>query len=152
MSSKVQTSYIDEDWLQRRDGDAKSAMPFVVEGIDLDLRMRNFEFFKLISPFPFDSPKPMHLKATGKIKFQGKVLKPCTIPNGQDFGFESNIPVEIKDKGKADSLVGEVLISGLKLNQLMLAPQLAGSLSMSRECIKVMESIFMPFAPHFSWN
>ncbi|PQM33435.1 uncharacterized protein Pyn_40057 [Prunus yedoensis var. nudiflora] len=84
LSSKVQTSYTDEDWLRRRDADAKSAMPFVVEGIDLDLRMRSFEFFNLVSPYPFDSPKPMHLKATGKIKFQGKVLKPY-IDNGQDF-------------------------------------------------------------------
>ncbi|CAL8996726.1 unnamed protein product [Prunus brigantina] len=137
LSSKVQTSYTDEDWLRRRDADAKSAMPFVVEGIDLDLRMRSFEFFNLVSPYPFDSPKPMHLKATGKIKFQGKVLKPY-IDNGQDFGFERNKqPVEMADKGKTDSLVGEVSISGLKLNQLMLAPQLAGSLSMSRECIKL---------------
>lgn len=118
-------------------------MPFVVEGIDLDLRMRSFEFFNLVSPYPFDSPKPMHLKATGKIKFQGKVLKPY-IDHGQDFGFERNKqPVEMTDKGKTDSLVGEVSISGLKLNQLMLAPQLAGSLSMSRECIKVMQRIFM---------
>ncbi|KAM5566269.1 protein TIC236, chloroplastic [Rosa sericea] len=138
LSSKVLTSYKDKDWLNKRDAETKSAMPFVVEGIDLDLRMRGFEFFSLVSSYPFDSPKPMHLKATGKIKFQGKVLKPFSISNGQEFGSERNKQqVNMTDTGKTDSLVGEVSISGLKLNQLMLAPQLAGSLSISRECIKL---------------
>ncbi|KAM1200742.1 hypothetical protein ACFX2I_016981 [Malus domestica] len=138
LSSKVQTSYTDEVCLHRSDGYAKNAMPFVVEGIELDLRMHNFEFFNWVSPYPFDSPKPMHLKATGKIKFQGKVLKPCSVNNGQDFGLErNNLPVEMTDKEKTESLVGEVSISGLRLNQLMLAPQLAGSLSLSREYVKL---------------
>ncbi|XP_062019839.1 protein TIC236, chloroplastic isoform X2 [Rosa rugosa] len=138
LSSKVLTSYKDKDWLNKRDAETKSAMPFVVEGIDLDLRMRGFEFFSLVSSYPFDSPKPMHLKATGKIKFQGKVLKPFSISNGQEFGSERNKQqVNMTDTGKTNSLVGEVSISGLKLNQLMLAPQLAGSLSISRECIKL---------------
>ncbi|KAB2629418.1 hypothetical protein D8674_034213 [Pyrus ussuriensis x Pyrus communis] len=117
---------------------SKSAMPFVVEGIDLDLRMRSFEFFNVVSPYTFDSPKPMHLKATGKIKFQGKVVKPCSFENGQDFGLDRNkLPVAMTYKEKTDSLVGEVSISGLRLNQLMLAPQLAGSLSLSPEYIKL---------------
>lgn len=151
MSSKVQTSYHDEDWLNKRDADAKSAVPFDVEGIDLDLRMRGFEFFSLVSSYPFDSPKPMHLKATGKIKFQGKVLKP-SISDEQDCGFERNKKFNMTDKGKTDTLAGEVSISGLKLNQLMLAPQLSGSLSISREYIKVMPRFFTLFTSYFPWN
>jgi hypothetical protein len=138
LSTKIQTSYPDEDWLNRKCG-LKSVMPFVVDGVELDLRMRGFEFLNWISSYPFDSPRPMHLKATGRIKFQGKVLKPSSITNDQNFGFEKNKQlVEMSDKGKTDSLVGEVSIAGLKLNQLMLAPQLAGQLSISRESIKVM--------------
>ncbi|XP_050388315.1 protein TIC236, chloroplastic isoform X2 [Argentina anserina] len=143
LSSKIQTSYNDKDLLKKRDAETKSAMPFVVEGINLDLRMRSFEFFSLVSSYPFDSPKPMHLKATGKIKFQGKVLKPFSASNGEESGPERdkqqmNMTNEGKtDTGKTDSLVGEVSISGLKLNQLMLAPQLAGSLSISTEGIKL---------------
>lgn len=105
-------------------------MPFSIDGVELDLRMRGFEFFSLLSSYNFDSPRPTHLKATGKIKFQGKVFKSSSITNMQ--------PVEMRDKGIMDSLVGDILISGLKLNQLVLAPQLAGQLSMSHGCIKVM--------------
>lgn len=137
LCTKVQTSYADEHQLNRKEFSAKGAIPFIVEGVELDLRMRGFEFFSLVSSYLFDSPKPMHLKATGKIKFQGTVLKPC-ITNEHDFSFEENTQhVKVTDKGKTGSLVGNVSISGLKLNQLMLAPQLAGLLSISRDCIKV---------------
>uniref|UniRef100_A0A2N9EEG8 Uncharacterized protein n=1 Tax=Fagus sylvatica TaxID=28930 RepID=A0A2N9EEG8_FAGSY len=138
LTSKIQTSYLDEYWLSRIECGAKSVMPFIVDGLELDLRMRGFEFFSLISSYPFDSPRPTHLKATGRIKFQGNVLKPSSSTNEHNFGFEKNNQlVEMSDKGKTDGLVGEVLISGLKLNQLMLAPQLVGQLSISRECIKL---------------
>jgi len=117
-------------------------MPFIVDGLELDLRMRGFEFFSLISSYPFDSPRPTHLKATGRIKFQGK---PCSSSNEHNLGFEKNKQLlEMSDKGKTDGLVGEVLISGLKLNQLMVAPQLVGQLSISRECIKVISKISTP--------
>ncbi|KAI3923305.1 hypothetical protein MKW98_026898 [Papaver atlanticum] len=41
------------------------------------------------------------------------------------------------DDGEETGPVGEVSISGIKLNQLMIAPQLVGSLSISREKIKL---------------
>ncbi|PON53076.1 hypothetical protein PanWU01x14_204560 [Parasponia andersonii] len=137
LSTKVQTSYCDEYWLQRKDFNAKSAMPFVVEGIELDFRMRGFEFFSLVSSYLSDSPKPVHLKATGRIKFQGKVLKPYSITNEQDLSLENNEQQVRTDEGKRGCLAGEVLISGLKLNQLMLGPQLNGLLSISRDCFKL---------------
>ncbi|EXC20797.1 hypothetical protein L484_007379 [Morus notabilis] len=136
LNTKVQTSYHDEYWLNRKNFSAKSAMPFVVEGIELDLRMRAFEFFSLVSSYPFDSPKPIHLKATGKIKFAGKVLQPSSISNEQVSDLEINKKqVKLTDKGNC--LAGEVHITGLKLNQLMLGPQLAGQLSISRDCFKL---------------
>ncbi|KAL4603693.1 hypothetical protein ACB092_10G142500 [Castanea dentata] len=135
LTTKIQTSYLDEYWLSTTEFDAKRVMPFIVDGLELDLRMRGFEFFSLISSYPFDSPRPTHLKATGRIKFQGK---PCSSTNEHNLGFEKNKQLlEMSDKGKTDGLVGEVLISGLKLNQLMVAPQLVGQLSISRECIKL---------------
>ena len=137
LSTKVQTSYSDDYWLNRKDFNPKSAVPFVVEGIELDLRMRGFEFFSLVSSYPFDSPKPMHLKATGRIKFQGKVLKPCSITNEQVLSLENKKQQVETDEGRTGCLAGEVLISGLKLNQLMLGPQLNGVLSISRDCFKV---------------
>ena len=137
LNTKVKTSYYEEYWLNRKDFLSKNVMPFVVEGIELDLRMRGFEFFSMVSSYPFDSPKPINMKATGRIKFQGKVLKSCSIPNGRDLSLQNHKQeLEITDKGNC--LAGEVMVSGLKLNQLTLAPQLAGLLSISRDSFKVL--------------
>lgn len=121
---KIQTSYPDEYWLSRKDSDARRQV--TIEGVELDLRMRGFEFFSLISSNTFDSPRSMHVKATGKIKFQGKVLQDLTVRDSPTINNE-----------KMRSLVGEVFLTGMKLNQLMLAPQLNGSLSISHENIKL---------------
>uniref|UniRef100_A0A5B7AB30 Translocation and assembly module TamB C-terminal domain-containing protein n=1 Tax=Davidia involucrata TaxID=16924 RepID=A0A5B7AB30_DAVIN len=138
LTTKVQTSYPDEYWLNREEYEMKAPMPLIVEGVELDLRMRGFEFFNLVSSYPFDSLRPMHLKATGRIKFQGKVIKPFSLADEQVFGSEKHIEnVLMKDNGDTHRLVGEASISGLKLNQLMLAPQLVGLLSISHECIKL---------------
>lgn len=124
--SKVLTSYPDENWLFLRECGKVVTMPFSVEGVELDLRMRNFEFFNLVSSYTFDSLRPVHLKATGKIKFQGKVNKNKTLESAQ-----------MEDDEDAKSISGDVSISGLKLNQLMLAPQLAGVLNITSNGIKV---------------
>nr|XP_043627269.1 protein TIC236, chloroplastic [Erigeron canadensis] len=122
--TKVQTSYPDESWINKEEFDVRPAMPVIVEGVELDLRMRGFEFFNVVSSYAFDSLRPIHLKATGRIRFQGKVVKPTTIVDEQDTE-ESKI------------LAGDVSITGLKLNQLLLAPQLAGVLHISPACIKL---------------
>ncbi|KAK3027022.1 hypothetical protein RJ639_041177 [Escallonia herrerae] len=136
--TKVQTSYRDEDWLKRREYDVNAALPVIVEGVDLDLRLRGFEFFSLVSSYAFDNLRPTHLKATGRIKFQGKVIKPFRLTDKQVVESGTNMEnVLMKGNDDAHSLAGEVSISGLKLNQLMLAPQLAGLLHISRGSIKL---------------
>ncbi|CAH8335842.1 unnamed protein product [Eruca vesicaria subsp. sativa] len=128
--TKLDTSYLDQ-CLSHQDFTQGAAMPFVVEGLDLDLRMRNFEFFSLVPSYPFDSPRPTHLKATGRIKFMGKIKRHSTPDDGE---------VESENGEDADaisSLVGEISFSSLKLNQLILAPQLAGRLSVSRDHVKL---------------
>ncbi|KAK9073158.1 hypothetical protein SSX86_007482 [Deinandra increscens subsp. villosa] len=109
--TKVETSYPYENSLNRKE------LAVVIEGVELDLRMRSFEIFNLVSSYAFDSLRPIHLKATGRIKFQGKVVKPAA---------------EV-----SKILAGDVSITGLKLNQLLLAPHLAGQLKMSPACIKL---------------
>ncbi|KAF7817205.1 uncharacterized protein G2W53_031174 [Senna tora] len=133
--TRVQTSYINDFSLEREEFYATKAVPFTIDGVELDLRMHGFEFFSLVSPYTFDSLRRLHLKATGRIKFQGKVLKPKSAANEQSF--EDKHDVQMSEKGSADSLVGDVSISGLKLNQLMLAPQLSGLLRVSPEHIKL---------------
>ncbi|KZV19901.1 hypothetical protein F511_32243 [Dorcoceras hygrometricum] len=137
--SKVSTSYPDENQLNLRECGKKTvAIPFSVEGVELELRMRNFEFFNLVSPYAFDSLRPVHLKATGRIKFQGKVKE--AFPSIDEQVVQSNNTIELPplegDKN-AKNLSGDVSISGLKLNQLMLAPQLAGVFSITSKGIKL---------------
>lgn len=130
--TKFLTKYPHEYLLDQGDCEANVGMPVSVEGVELDLRMRGFEFFSSSVPsFAFDSLRPIHLKATGRVKFQGKVTN-----SEQVLHFEENHrPME----GGNDSptLSGDASISGLKLNQLMVAPQLAGVLSISHLGIKV---------------
>ncbi|XP_075102117.1 protein TIC236, chloroplastic isoform X1 [Nicotiana tabacum] len=136
--SKVLTSYRDDYCLNLRDYHVNAPLPFTVEGVELDLRMRSFEFFSSVSSYALDSPKPVHLKATGRIKFQGKVVKASSIADQHFVHSEKrseDVPVECNDA--TDTLSGEVSISGLKLNQLMLAPQMAGALSITQQGLKL---------------
>lgn len=129
--SKVLTYYPEESWSKEEDYDLKTAKAFIMEGLELDLRMRGFELFNMLSSYPFDSPRPVNLKATGRIKFQGQVTGTlCNTDQSPGDGRNAS------DRN-TDVLVGDVSVSGLKLNQLMLAPQLAGNMSFSRDHIKV---------------
>lgn len=136
---KVLTSYPDEYWLDRENPNVEVSTPLILEGVELDLRMRGFEFFSLASSYSLDSPRPMHLKATGRVKFQGKVVK--TSDTTIDVGgvdLDNNMQgIPKNDYGKRSGLIGEIAISGIKLNQLTLAPQLVGSLSISHENVKL---------------
>ncbi|XP_038973115.1 protein SUBSTANDARD STARCH GRAIN 4, chloroplastic isoform X2 [Phoenix dactylifera] len=137
LHAKVQTSYLDDYWLRKEVKDVKGAVPLVVEGVELDLRMLEFEFASLILSDAFDSPRPLHLKATGKIKFQGKVVKTINYTDDRIYGHEKNMVDPLMMNSDIARLVGDVSFSGLKLNQLLLAPQLAGSLCISREAVKL---------------
>ncbi|KAL9313337.1 hypothetical protein ACSQ67_018789 [Phaseolus vulgaris] len=132
---KVQTSYSDNFSLRREEFNAPRTIPFIVGGVDFDLHMHGFEFFSLVTPYMLDFPRPLILKAAGRVKFQGNLLKPSTTIIKQNF--DKNEKLHMLEKGSSYRLVGEVSISGLKVNQLMLAPQLSGSLSVSPEYIKL---------------
>ncbi|EPS62501.1 hypothetical protein M569_12289, partial [Genlisea aurea] len=133
--SKILTSYADEDWLNWRECSKAVAMPLSVEGVELDLKMRNFEFFNSVSSASFDSLRPLHLKATGRIKFLGKVdEKSLSIGDPPKADMNSTVPLINGEDAK--SISGDISISGLKLNQLMLAPQLAGMLNITSNGIK----------------
>lgn len=115
-------------------------IPFTVEGLELDLRMRGFEFLSSVSSYPFDSPRPVHLKATGRIRFHGEVTE-VNFPVSQQINLDKAADLIAPAAESMRSLVGDVSISGLKLNQLTLAPQLAGPLKISKEYIKVIDII-----------
>jgi hypothetical protein len=132
---KVRTSRSDDISLTREEFCPK-ATPFTFDGIEFDLNMHGFEFFRLVTTYTLDFPKPLLLKVTGRVKFQGKLLEPSCAMLEQNFDKNEEL-LHILENGSAYCLVGEVSISGLKLNQLMLAPQLSGLLRISPECIKV---------------
>ncbi|KAL5716618.1 hypothetical protein ACHQM5_009756 [Ranunculus cassubicifolius] len=135
---KVQTSYPDKYLLNKENPNVEVSVPLIIEGVDMDLRMRGFEFFSLASSYSLDSPRPMHLKATGRVKFQGKVVKSPDTVDASVLDLDKDMAgVQKVDYEGKSSLVGEIAISGIKLNQLMLAPQLVGSLIISHENIKL---------------
>jgi hypothetical protein len=137
LNTRVQTSYIDDYLLIKETYQMKKIMPLVVEGVDLDLRMRGFEFAHIASSIPFDSPRPLHLKASGRVKFQGKIMKSSNTADGNINGvLQSNID-QNKLETNVSKLVGDISLSGIKLNQLMLAPQSTGFLSISRDSVMV---------------
>lgn len=137
MYTKVQTSYRDDYLLHRETTNSQRIVPLTLEGVDLNLRLRDFELASLISSSSFDSPRPLHLKATGKIKFQGKVVKTSKSMDENILNYEGNTSGQHIDDSAIERLFGDVSLSGISLNQLMLAPQLTGSLSISREFVKV---------------
>ncbi|XP_068647537.1 protein TIC236, chloroplastic [Aristolochia californica] len=138
INAKVQASY-PHDWLMREDGNIKILEAMTIEGIELDLRMRGFEFFGMISPYSFDLPRPMHLKATGRVKFHGEVVKvkPSLVDEEEVLLAQKNVLDGQKTDIQKMQLVGEVSLAGIKVNQLMLAPQLAGTLSVSNDNVKL---------------
>uniref|UniRef100_A0A7N0VLC3 Translocation and assembly module TamB C-terminal domain-containing protein n=2 Tax=Kalanchoe fedtschenkoi TaxID=63787 RepID=A0A7N0VLC3_KALFE len=161
--TKVQISCPDDYWFDPEHNTAGKFAPLVVEGVDLDLRMRGFEFFSFISSYSFDFPRPVHLKSSGRIKFHGKVVKHYNTSTEKDAGSSPDAQGSFEEnEGEANSLVGDISISGLKLNQLMLAPQLGGLLRISRECIKLDANgrpdeslsleIMEPLEPHVEGN
>lgn len=112
-------------------------MPLIVEGVDLNLRLRDFELANFIFSSTFDSPRTLHLKATGKFKFQGKVVKTSEGIDDDIIDCKGNGSEQQIVDGDIPSLVGDVSFSGISLNQLMLAPQLTGSLCISHGAVKV---------------
>ncbi|WOL15334.1 hypothetical protein Cni_G24115 [Canna indica] len=137
LHTKVQTSYRDDYLLQRETTNSRGIVPLIVEGVDLNLRLRDFELASFISSTIFDLPRSLHLKATGKIKFQGKVVKAIKKMDVNVLGCNGNSLVQQGADSDIERLVGDVSLSGISLNQLMLAPQLTGSLCISRESIKL---------------
>ncbi|KAG8053184.1 hypothetical protein GUJ93_ZPchr0001g29271 [Zizania palustris] len=135
LNTRIQTSYIDDYLLHKEMYQMKKIMPLVVEGVDLDLRMRGFEFAHVASSIPFDSPRPLHLKASGRFKFQGKVVKYSQLVDEKAYGALQGIIDQSKLERDVSRLVGEISLSGIKLNQLMLAPQSTGFLSVSQDSV-----------------
>lgn len=139
--TKVQTTYPD-DLLQQEDSSTRRRLSFKIEGVDLDLRMRGFEFYDLFSSYSLDSLRPIHLKATGRIKFQGKVVRiePPVTAGIEQMSRGANDLGKEKFGSEKTTLIGDVSLTGIKLNQLILAPQLIGSFSISDGKMKVMQA------------
>ncbi|CAI8599704.1 unnamed protein product [Vicia faba] len=133
---KAQTTNSDDFSHTSEELCAPKVIPFICDKIELDLNMHEFEFFRLVTTYTLDFPRPLLLKATGRVKFQGKLLEPSYTVMEQNFD-ENGQHLHMLEKGSPDCLVGEVSISGLKLNQLVLAPQLSGSLRVSPKYIKL---------------
>ena len=92
--------------------------------------MRGFDFLGLISPNLSGTPlsftsEGVHTKLTGRAKFQGRVVK--SEEESEKMSKEKSMKVETNSQ-EVSGVTGEILLSGLKLNQFLVAPHLSGSM------------------------
>ena len=109
-----------------------AAMP-IVTGLDVDMRLNGFDLMgvhPLCFGETFSPPQSMHMKLFGKIKFNGRVPD---LKTASQKSLQSESPLE----RKLTSMIGEVSLMGLKLNQFMVAANLTGSLDVSPTSLKV---------------
>ncbi|KAG0473321.1 hypothetical protein HPP92_015178 [Vanilla planifolia] len=109
LSTVIRTCYLDNYLWQEEHTQYRQNMHLTIEGIDLDLRMRGFELASLISSTPFNALRPLHLKATGKFKFQGKVARPNCLIDAKI----RNLPL---DELELASLRGAIQRAEIQLN------------------------------------
>ena len=92
--------------------------------------MRGFDFLGLISPNLSGTPlsftsEGVHTKLTGRAKFQGRVVK----SEEESEKMSKGKPMKVETNSQEVSgVTGEILLSGLKLNQFLVAPHLSGSM------------------------
>lgn len=116
-----------------RPSEPKPPVPPTIDGLDMDLRMNGFDVMALHSLKFGDgisSPQATHMKIFGKLKFNGRV--PGVNPASDD-----SIQAESTTTKQLTRMVGDVSLVGLKLNQFLVAPNLAGSLDISPASLKV---------------
>eukprot|EP01018_Ginkgo_biloba_P034766 Gb_34397 [translate_table: standard] len=136
LRTNIQTSYPHVQYLKEESLDFILPVGPDIEGVDVDLRLRGFDILGLTPTSPIGSPQAMHMKLSGRTKFQGHVVKSLrrTVDeNKEDISWPSEF-----DRTKASGLVGEIFLSGIKLNQLLVAPQLTGSLDISPQTFKML--------------
>ncbi|KAF3780354.1 hypothetical protein EJ110_NYTH39403 [Nymphaea thermarum] len=137
---KLLTSYPNELLVdQRRPEHLKNPAPPVIDGVELDLRLRGFDIVNLVSSDLFGTPKPLHVKATGRIKLQGLVTRSPNAVDGKGaLGSKRNMNgTHVVAEQGPSVLIGDVLLSGIRLNQLMIAPHLVGSVNVSQDNMKL---------------
>ncbi|BBN05669.1 hypothetical protein MPTK1_3g15020 [Marchantia polymorpha subsp. ruderalis] len=136
LSSKLHTLHPPIEPNRTRIFEYKPAPPPTIEGLDLDLRLRGFDVMGM-SPVRSPLTPSSHMKVTGKVKFNGHVPKSeYDEAVGSSSGVEANYRPGISGNG-IPGLKGEISLSGVKLNQLLVAPQLNGSLEISPTSFKV---------------
>eukprot|EP00850_Spirogloea_muscicola_P014510 SM000105S13855 [mRNA] locus=s105:52652:63657:- [translate_table: standard] len=113
-----------EDW----DPEAFLSSKPDITGVDLDLKLKSFDVMDLSPPLtgPANplSTNPAHLRLAGSVKLSTKL--------------PSNAVKQ--PTGSFPGLSGNVSLQGFKLNQLLLGPQLAGTLDLSSTGFKMSTS------------
>ncbi|XP_057851125.2 protein SUBSTANDARD STARCH GRAIN 4, chloroplastic isoform X2 [Cryptomeria japonica] len=130
--TKIEIAYPNLLYSENNSSDFKHAFAPDIRSVDADLRLRGFDILGLFPFAPIGSSKPMHMKLTGRTKFEGHVVKSLERSVNEKVAWQDDCVGM-----KASGLVGEVHLSGIKLNQLLVAPQLTGSLDISPQSFKL---------------
>jgi hypothetical protein len=136
--TKIQISYPNGHYLKKESSDLIVAVAPDILGVDADLRLQGFDILSLTPFSPIGSPKPMHMKLTGRAKFHGSVVESLERSVYQNVAVQDEIssPDDF-NRRKASGLVGDVQLSGIKLNQLLVAPNSSGPLAIFPQNFKV---------------
>ncbi|KAI5082263.1 hypothetical protein GOP47_0002006 [Adiantum capillus-veneris] len=130
LSAKIHTAYPTATFERRVKSLDLGPSPPDIEGLDVDLRMRGFDCLGLVSPnlsgiaIP-SATEGIHTKLTGRAKFQGRVVK--LSENVEIMESSRNQKIEAANQ-QGSGVTGEILLSGMKLNQFLVAPHLSGSM------------------------
>lgn len=136
--TKIQISYPNGHYLKEESSDLIVAVAPDILGVDADLRLQGFDILSLTPFSAIGSPKPMHMKLTGRAKFHGSVVE--SLERSVDGNIAVQEEILSSDdflRTKASGLVGDVQLSGIKLNQLLVAPNSSGLLAIFPQNFKL---------------
>ena len=130
VGGRLQTSYPPYAQVRaaRTQAEASAAARPVIEGCDVDLSLNGLELMTYLAPprpQPAAAAQPLRLKLTGRAKFDGRLT------SAPPDGASAPLPAP------PSSFAGNLLLSGVRLNQLSLAPSLAGSLLASADGVQL---------------
>lgn len=136
--TKIQISYPNGHYLKEESSDLIVAVAPDILGVDADLRLQGFDILSLTPFSAIGSPKPMHMKLTGRAKFHGSVVE--SLERSVDGNIAVQEEILSSDdflRTKSSGLVGDVQLSGIKLNQLLVAPNSSGLLAIFPQNFKL---------------
>ncbi|GLJ42697.1 hypothetical protein SUGI_0885230 [Cryptomeria japonica] len=102
--TKIEIAYSNLLYSENNSSDFNLAFTPDIRSVDADLRLRGFDILGLFPFAPIGSSKPMHMKLTGRTKFEGHVVKSLERSVNEKVAWQDDCVGM-----KASGLVGELV-------------------------------------------